>query len=530
MADSDIKVRMEKLVDSLNEGLHERREHVAVALLAALSGQNIFLLGPPGTAKSLLARRLSSIFNLEDNSDSYFEYLMHRFSTPEDIFGPVSIAGLKEDKYTRKIKGFLPSARFAFLDEIWKSGPAVLNTLLTIINEKKFRNGAELCDVPLKTLIAASNETPPEGQGLEALYDRFIVRLYSPPIKKVENFEKFLQEKAVADCAACNEFFIHQEEWDKWLKGMREVRVSPETMTVIRVIRLRLAERGDPESMEQEEKSKVYVSDRRWKKAVSLLQAGAYFCGRTTTNLADTMLLCHCLWTTVENKEEVIRVVTESVRESGFVTDLDSSDIVEKKENLRKEINSELFHTENVYETTKLGGEEKYFQGKVKRGNHGDDWIDFYIPEKQIRLRKEFRPVDADEEQIEWLLCAWKKKCFFVKSADGGGVMSPDNKDWSENISFTPKVLFKKGARNKSVNPRLIDDLRKSVKEISKELDDVIQDIERKKNDFEAEMDSPFISASDKCVAMEGINDQLQKFMQERKDCDLLLNDIDGKS
>jgi MoxR-like ATPase len=125
-----------------------------------------------------MAGRLSCAFKEKE----YFDYLMLKFSTPEEIFGPIDIKELKEGNYIRKTEKYLPTADFAFLDEIWKSNPAILNTLLTIINEKKFRNGNEMFDVPLKGLIGASNETPPKNEGLEALWDRFVVRLEILPL------------------------------------------------------------------------------------------------------------------------------------------------------------------------------------------------------------------------------------------------------------------------------------------------------------------------------------------------------------
>ena len=113
---------------------------------------------------------------------------MSRFSTPDEIFGPVSISKLKDsDKYERSIEGYLPMADVVFLDEIWKAGPAIQNTLLTVMNEKLFRNGDKEIHVPLKLLIAASNELPAQGEGLEALLDRFIIRMECENIKQEKN-------------------------------------------------------------------------------------------------------------------------------------------------------------------------------------------------------------------------------------------------------------------------------------------------------------------------------------------------------
>ena len=159
------KKRIAGILSKLNDGVYGREEVIAIAFLGAIAGLNTFLLGPPGTAKSMIARRISSVFK----SDQYFELLMHRFSTPEEIFGPIKLSELKKDNYERETAGYLPTADLAFLDEIWKANSAILNTLLMIINEKQFKNGNKQPeDVPLKVLIAASNETPPPGQSLEA--------------------------------------------------------------------------------------------------------------------------------------------------------------------------------------------------------------------------------------------------------------------------------------------------------------------------------------------------------------------------
>src|SRR5574344_2581249 len=185
----ELKERIECLLRGMNRGVYEKNTEIALALLAALAGESILLLGAPGVAKSMVARRLKKAF---ENARA-FEYLMSRFSTPDEIFGPVSIKKLKDsDRYERVIDGYLPTADVVFLDEIWKAGPAIQNSLLTIINEKIFHNGNKEIKVPMKALVSASNELPADGEGLDALWDRFLVRLVVDCIQDKTSFEKMI--------------------------------------------------------------------------------------------------------------------------------------------------------------------------------------------------------------------------------------------------------------------------------------------------------------------------------------------------
>ena len=165
--------RLRELRDTLVTGLVERDLPIRLALIAALAGEHLLLVGPPGTAKSLVARRL----NLAFTKSNYFERLLTRFTVPEELFGPLSIKGLEEDRYERLTAAYMPTASIAFLDEIFKANSAILNSLLTLLNEREFDNGTRRDKAPLIAVIGASNELP-DSEELNALYDRFLLRLY----------------------------------------------------------------------------------------------------------------------------------------------------------------------------------------------------------------------------------------------------------------------------------------------------------------------------------------------------------------
>ncbi|CAK0854761.1 unnamed protein product, partial [Prorocentrum cordatum] len=154
----------------LTEGLVERSVEAKLLLLGIVGAEHVLLVGPPGTAKSLLSRRLSRACG-----GAYFERLLTRFTVPEEVLGPLSLKALERDELRRKVKGFLPAAEVAFLDEVFKANSAILNALLTLLNERAFDNGDAREQTPLQCVVAASNELP-ETDELDALYDRFLLR------------------------------------------------------------------------------------------------------------------------------------------------------------------------------------------------------------------------------------------------------------------------------------------------------------------------------------------------------------------
>lgn len=202
--------QIKALLKVLSQGVYEKEHIIAIALLSAIAGESIFLLGPPGTAKSLVARRLKLAFK----AGVAFEYLMSRFSTPDEIFGPVSISLLKnEDRYERVVDGFLPTATIVFLDEIWKASPSIQNSLLTAINERIFQNGRSTINLPMKALIAASNELPAEDEGLEALWDRFLVRMVSNCIQNEATFYKMVRQQNFSTPVVDEDSQITEEQY-----------------------------------------------------------------------------------------------------------------------------------------------------------------------------------------------------------------------------------------------------------------------------------------------------------------------------
>lgn len=282
---SCLRQRLADVLDTLERGLVERRQQVRLGLLAALAGEHTLLIGPPGTAKSELARRLHLAF--EDAC--YFERLLTRFSVPEELFGPLSISALEHDRYERQTTGYLPQASIAFIDEVFKANSAILNALLTLLNERKFDNGAAREDCPLISVIGATNEVP-AGEVADAFFDRFLVRLPVAPVS-ADGFRELLSlDNPLAPTVAAP---LGAGDRDAITRAARDVAVTDEVAAVLGELRQHLAA------------DSKYVSDRRWTKIMRLLKTAAVTEGRAELVVWNLWLLPYCAAHTAEGQEAV---------------------------------------------------------------------------------------------------------------------------------------------------------------------------------------------------------------------------------
>lgn len=501
-----LQPRIQALIEHISNGMFEREEVISVALLSALCGQNCFLFGPPGTAKSLISRRIAAAFD----QPGYFEYLMNRFSTPEEVFGPVSIKALKEDRYLRKTDHYLPKAEFAFLDEIWKSSPAILNTLLTLMNERMFRNGETLEHAPLKALIAASNETPQPDQGLDALYDRFITRLMVQPILHNHHFDQLLNSAPSSEQVQLPDgLAVKSEEWNRWQAEIDQVQISSDCFTIIHLIRAQLEQ--------QHEALGVYVSDRRWQRAARLMKASAFFHGRRHTNHSDALLLRHCLWTQGNNREAVAMIVLEAVQSVGFEAGMQLSTLDQAKDTLDREINDELFYSQDVYDTVRWDDRELFrVDAHFEMVNYRDiKEVELYIPVEKLRSHDVFSPLDDRGNEISQIRAQF----------EGQGSCRLQYSDYTyryEDLIFQPQVMFYRGDRKPDVNRRLVGSLAESVRELKAELQQLVDRAETKRADYRISLRSLFVPDELTEQTLVGVEQQMNSLRLRIKDCERL--------
>jgi MoxR-like ATPase len=268
-----------EVIEPLKRRFVDRDEVVDLIALALTAGEHLFLFGPPGTAKSALIRHFAQAVR-----GRYFEYMLTRFSEPNEIFGPIDIVRLREGVVATVIGGMLPEAEFTFLDELFNANSAILNNLLTVLNERIYRRGAETHRLPLLSLFSASNHLP-EDDTLRALFDRFLLRCRvdnlrreSMPRLLAAGWELERQPPAEAPVTADDLRALSQRIYDVDLSGISELY----TDAVFKVRDLGVA-----------------LSDRRAVKVMKLVAASALLCGRSRALPSDLWVLRH-VWDRAE--------------------------------------------------------------------------------------------------------------------------------------------------------------------------------------------------------------------------------------
>jgi len=302
--DFSLGARFRQLAENLSVAFAERKDVIEGMVCAALAGEHVLLLGPPGTAKSALTRSFCGSIE----GTQYFEWLLSKFTAPEELFGPIKLSALKADRFERETLGKLPQAHVAFLDEIFKSNSGVLNTLLTALNERKFHNGSGAVDIPLRMVVGASNELP-EGPELGALYDRFLVRYMVDRVRTPAGFFSVLTS-GEGDLPEV----ISLEGWDEARAQVARVTFGKAAQQAFWQLRQELSKEG------------VNPSDRRLKRAVKLVKANAWLSGDEEAGEEHMGVLADVLWDSPEQREVVAKVVggisSGAVGEASKVRDL----------------------------------------------------------------------------------------------------------------------------------------------------------------------------------------------------------------
>ncbi|HEY2744552.1 MAG TPA: AAA family ATPase [Polyangia bacterium] len=295
-ADTRLATRFQEAARVMEQHFLDKQEVIRLLLVSVAAGEHMLLVGPPGTAKSALVRTFARLIDAR-----YFEYLLTRFTEPNELFGPVDIRAFREGTYTRKTETMLPEAELVFLDEIFKSNSAILNSLLTILNERKFANGSRLMDVPLLSMFGASNEVP-NDDNLAAIFDRFLLRVVSDNLdsyhfhnlvaKGIANEAALLTGKSVVDRALFTARDLHglHKRFDAHLA------FTEDFLSKYKGLIFQIRSEG------------ISVSDRRVVKLLKLFAASAIVDGRDQANDSDFFILKH-IWNNLDQTEILEEIV-----------------------------------------------------------------------------------------------------------------------------------------------------------------------------------------------------------------------------
>jgi MoxR-like ATPase len=313
---ADTAVRLRAITGELADRFFERDDVVRALVVAVLAAQHSLVLGPPGTAKSELARELTS----RVDGATYWEILLSRFTAPTRMFGPIDVAALGRGEYRQVFEGRATTAHIAFIDEIFKCSVAALNETLGLLNERLYHpeNGGAPIRCPLIAAITASNELP-SGEDSAAIYDRLLVRLEVGYLADPSNFAALIRSAVLTPAPAARTVVDLAALQHAVTVEVPAVEVPDATVDAVCTLRAALR------------RKELVSSDRRWRQAVRLLQASAYLDGRAEVGEADLAVLTHVLWDSPSQRSTVEREVLQLVNPDAKEA-LDLADAIDELE------------------------------------------------------------------------------------------------------------------------------------------------------------------------------------------------------
>ncbi len=294
----------------LDEYFVQRTEEIDLATVCACAQEPLLFVGPPGTAKSDLVVKFVESLGLGEGD--YFEYMLTKFTEPSEILGPIDIELLKQGRFVRRTRGKLPEAKVAFLDEIFKSNSAILNTLLTLVNERKFYQDGEALPVALRMLFAATNDIPEQTE-LDALADRFVLKIETRPVQR-DHFAELI------DAGVTNEYHRATQQ-RPWARGEASL---DDFLKLKRFMDLSLGEGGSDRERwfprepfaefrrvvrTLEAEDKVFISDRKLVKLYKVIRTRAFLFHGGAVRTEDLLLLGYA-----GNRRGELGVVRDKVR------------------------------------------------------------------------------------------------------------------------------------------------------------------------------------------------------------------------
>ncbi len=292
---SNVARKLSAVARELEQRFIGKEEVIRLLLISVVAGEHAVLIGPPGTAKSALIRSLARLVQA-----SYFEYLLTRFTEPNEIFGPVDINAFREGDYRRRTAGMLPESEIVFLDEVFKSNSAILNSLLTLLNERVYAVGGRVLKCPLVSVFGASNEVPSD-ETLTAIFDRFLLRIRSDNLDAY-HFTGLLergiaQEVQQVSGAAIQPLVALQEIGEFSRSIARHMQFDEGFLSTYKGLVFQLRAEG------------VSLSDRRVVKMLKLFAASAFVDGRDAPDTSDLFLLKH-IWNS-EDQAPIVEAIVQ---------------------------------------------------------------------------------------------------------------------------------------------------------------------------------------------------------------------------